>query len=257
MSGLKIGPTGEPELTREAKEAIRGYMVYLFTLPAIALTIISAAGGFFINNIAFQSGYNEAYKTAVGDIVTAAKQVELARSHSDEALKTMNKQVEVLDVAVKKATEASNETTQTSEKASKLLTDNIEKLADTLAGTRTFRNAASTVVAPAYADLRGDIEKLQVEVSKIQNLEFIVRTSGRGAAGDRREARCENREVLIGGSCIGFTSNFLGGIGPELENVQNPPNSEMPLRSIICYAANPGANVAAMAICMRPKKQPG
>jgi hypothetical protein len=199
MSGLKTGPAGEVELTREAKEAVRGYILYLITLPAIGLTIISAAGGFFINKVAFQSGYNEAYKAAVADVVTASKDVAIAKSRADEALITMNEEV-------KKATRASNEAMQTSEKASQVLTSNIEQLATTLAGTETFRLAANTVLIPGFADLRGKLSAL------LQSLDHLslYQNDCTGAGISPCEISCgDPQERLIGGLCL-----VPGGVSP-------------------------------------------
>jgi hypothetical protein len=224
MSGLKIGPAGEAELTREAKEAVRGYMLYLITLPAIGLTIISAAAGFFINKVAFQSGYNEAYKTAVADVVKASKDVGIATSKADEALKTMNQEIEngraTIDASVKKATEASNEAMQTSEKAAQVLTSNTEQLAATLAGTETFRRAANTVAIPGFADLNGNVEKLRIRVdSFLQSLNSLTlyQSNCAGASISPCEVSCADpQERLIGGLCLvpgGGGTGFVQNVG--------------------------------------------
>jgi hypothetical protein len=206
MSGLKINPAGEVELTREAKEAVRGYMLYLITLPVIALTIISAAGGFFINKVAFQSGYNEAYKAAVTDVVMASKEVALAKSHADEALKTMNE-------SVKRATDASNAAMQTSEKASKLLTSNTEQLAAALAGTEQFRRAFNTVVVPGFRDLSSRVDVL------LQSLDHLAvyQNDCSGAGISPCEVSCRDlQERLIGGLCLvpgGSGTGFVQNVG--------------------------------------------
>jgi hypothetical protein len=178
-------------------------MLYLITLPAIALTIISAAVGFFINKVAFQSGYNEAYRAAVTDVVTASKEVALAKSHADEALNTLNEAINVgrtkIDASVKQATDASNAAMQTSEKASKVLTSNITQLATTLAGTDTFRNAANTVLIPGFGDLRSRVDAL------LKSLDHLTVYS-KDCTGEHVspcEVSCgDPQERLIGGFCL-------------------------------------------------------
>ena len=162
MSGTKnVGEKQEVELTREAKEAIRSYMLSLIALPAFFLTVISAAGGFFLNKIAFQDGYNEAYKTAISDVVTAAKDVGIAKSNANDALKNMNDAIKdglaKLAVSLQDAAKVSEDSKLTSQKASALINSDINGLAVTLAKTEAFQRAADNVLIPGFAALGRDV----------------------------------------------------------------------------------------------------
>ena len=62
----------ESSLTLQEKEKMRKYMLSLIVIPGAALTVASFFLGFFINEVAKQGAYNEAYSQASGLIMTTA-----------------------------------------------------------------------------------------------------------------------------------------------------------------------------------------
>lgn len=66
----------EPELTREAKEAIRAYMLKLVALPGISLSIVAFLLGFFIRDVAVKQAQYEAYNQVSKDVIQLTKDME-------------------------------------------------------------------------------------------------------------------------------------------------------------------------------------
>lgn len=52
------------DLSEDAKRLIRNYMLTLVALPATVLAVVSAVGGYFLNNIATAQAYEKAYTNA-------------------------------------------------------------------------------------------------------------------------------------------------------------------------------------------------
>ena len=77
-----MGRYNDDCLTLQAKEAVRKYMLTLVVLPGTLLAVVSFFLGFFINEVAKQGAYNEAYSQASGVIMATAA----------EAAKTSGKQ---------------------------------------------------------------------------------------------------------------------------------------------------------------------
>ncbi|GEM_PF-4291944 len=144
-------------LTAPAREAIRGYMLRLISLPAVFLTLVSGVGGFFLNKVAFQEGYTEGYKTVIQDIMRLSLQVSEVKGKSDATLAEMIKSATLAREVVKEAKD-------NSDKASKILTDDMTKLAEEVASTPKFRAAAMSVAVPALGDLRKDIKTVSERV---------------------------------------------------------------------------------------------
>ena len=75
-------------LTHPAKAAIRKYMLQLVGVPAIVLTAISFAAGFFVNNAleaAKKTGEVEAFKAQSDRIMDILKSAETSRANLEAA----------------------------------------------------------------------------------------------------------------------------------------------------------------------------
>lgn len=60
------------QLSIQEREAVRKYMLNLIVIPGTLLAVVSFLLGFFINEVAKQSAYNEAYGQATSVIMTTA-----------------------------------------------------------------------------------------------------------------------------------------------------------------------------------------
>ena len=116
--------------------------------------------------------------------------------------------------------------------------------------TQEAEDQAKQIVADRIAEFQRDFPQ-----KILASVEFIVRTSGKGPKGQSMPAQCMDNEVLVGGSCMGRDPTPTPGLGPELESVDLPSGSVEPLNRIMCHAPYRDHQVAAMAICMRPKKR--
>jgi hypothetical protein len=232
----------EDILTEPAKDAIRGYILRLVALPAAFLAIISGVGGFFLNKVAFQEGYTEGYKGVIRDIIGTAKEVGEAKGKADAALvqlrEAISKGQDSIVSHLRDSTNASaeakaaaEEARKTSETARKNLTQNQEELAAALAGTSTFRDAATSVINPSFGDLKREVETIASRLSGVQlecKTEMLrspasnnFTTSIPTPAGFR----------LVGGSCS--FDNWIAGDNPTMIQV-GPPNNTG--REWSCYA---------------------
>lgn len=75
----------EPELTAEAKEAIRSYVVKLLVLPATASAVLAFFLGYFIKDVATQTAYTDAYKQASLQILSLSGDAQAAKHNALEA----------------------------------------------------------------------------------------------------------------------------------------------------------------------------
>lgn len=127
---------GENKLTQEAKDAIRGYMVRLVALPGVVVALAAFALGFFLNEVARQGAFNEAYKDASIHIL------KLGVKASEAVTKAENSKalVENLVDEVKGTVEKSNELERRLETANALtIADNlVNQVAETIVSQRNF-----------------------------------------------------------------------------------------------------------------------
>jgi len=70
------------ELTLEAKELIKKYMIKLVTIPGVLLAILGFLIGFFLNDVAKASAYNKAYEKASQLILELTKETSTAALES-------------------------------------------------------------------------------------------------------------------------------------------------------------------------------
>ena len=129
------------------------------------------------------------------------------------------------------------------------LTLNITKNTDQIAENPVFQDAVKEKVIKQIQD------KIPTPSSIIQSMQFIVRSSGLGPPD--AFSRCQENEILIGGSCINRIptlpqlSNQVG-IGPVFTTVNSP------ITEIRCqrYTGDGSLYVEAFAICLRIKDRP-
>lgn|GEM_PF-6220951 len=93
----------EPELTCESKEAIRGYLLRLFTLPAIAVSVLSFILGLAIREGATGRALAEATKDVLPQITSATKAASDASASAERAKLSTEK---ILSDAEQTATKA-------------------------------------------------------------------------------------------------------------------------------------------------------
>ena len=91
--------TTAPRLTLEAREAIRQYLLKIAIPSGVTLTILSFALGFFINDLARQSAYMDAYTTAF----------ERAMDSQSNVLSNSTARIAQSEIAVKSSEAAANE----------------------------------------------------------------------------------------------------------------------------------------------------
>lgn len=72
-------------LSAEAKQAIQKYMIRLVSLPGAIIALGAFAAGFFVNDVAKQSAYNDAYKEATTNIVALAQVASNAANDAKSA----------------------------------------------------------------------------------------------------------------------------------------------------------------------------
>ena len=126
----------ENELTLETKEAIRGYLLRLVALPGFLVALVAFALGFFLNEVARQGAFNEAYQDASGHIL------ELGVKASQAVTEAQNNKrvVDGLVNEVKRTVEKSKEFEKRLKTADALtLADNlVNEIAGTIVGQQNF-----------------------------------------------------------------------------------------------------------------------
>jgi hypothetical protein len=75
------------ELSPQAKEAIRSYMIKIVTIPGVLLAILGFLIGFFLNDVAKASAYNKAYEKASQLILNLTKETSTAALESQKIQK--------------------------------------------------------------------------------------------------------------------------------------------------------------------------
>ncbi len=142
----------EPQLTREAKEAIRTYIITLMAIPGVAISIIMFLLGLFLNDVVKQGAYNEAFKTASSELFTAyqkvAESTEAARQAAVEAVRLK----EDLTRAEKEAKDirASLKTAQAFQQS--------EQIVDQVVDSLVKRNDFTEKIQKKYTDRLEEVE---------------------------------------------------------------------------------------------------
>jgi hypothetical protein len=72
----------EPELTLEAKEAIRGYILKIMIPSGTALAVVSFGMGFLINDVARKDAYSTAFTEANKAVLDTVSRVSKAESEA-------------------------------------------------------------------------------------------------------------------------------------------------------------------------------
>lgn len=70
----------EPELTFEAKVAIRTYMLKVVVIPSFILTVLGFTIGFFVNDVAKKDAYTRAYEQASSTILKLTSEASQANT---------------------------------------------------------------------------------------------------------------------------------------------------------------------------------
>jgi len=164
----------ESSLTLQEKESIRKYMLDLVVLPGALLTVVSFFLGFFINEVAKQGAYNEAYSQATGVIMATAA----------EAAKTSGK----IDGLYKQASVLLVEAEETRKKVELSAADIASKVSKDLSNNQSFMKKLSLPLTQIGNNLEQKIKveenkrlvlvkKQKVNESKIINLEERVKTT--------------------------------------------------------------------------------
>ena len=114
----------ESSLTLQEKDRIRKYMLSLIVIPGAILTVASFFLGFFINEVAKQGAYNEAYSQASGLILDTVS----------EAAETSGK----LDGLYTQANKLLTETEDTRKKVELSVSQNSSRIASNLSADPSF-----------------------------------------------------------------------------------------------------------------------
>jgi hypothetical protein len=103
-----MNTTPEPELTHEARQAIRSYMMKLVTLPAVFASVALFFAGYFAKDVFGAKAENAAYATAsakILDMTAAASQAQAeaanAKLQASEAISQAQKTNQKLNEAAK------------------------------------------------------------------------------------------------------------------------------------------------------------
>jgi len=158
----------DAHLTMQAKEAVRKYMLTLIVIPGTILAVASFLLGFFINEVAKQGAYNEAYSQASGVIMATAAEAAKTSGKIDalyaqansllaEAEETRKKvELSASDIASKVARELSNDTSFV-KKASQPLTQISKNLNQRLED----KNSKSIGLAKKVKVIEKDINEIK------------------------------------------------------------------------------------------------
>ena len=143
----------EPDLTREAKEAIRSYVLNLVIPTGTVLALVSFALGFLINDVARKDAYNRAFNEAIKMVLDIVNRVSKAEQEAMRASVVLN---EALVIAGK---------INASESLSRS-DDQIAKIAVELAKNQEFLNAVRSVRVSLGQEIYIDYERLDHSFDK-------------------------------------------------------------------------------------------
>ena len=87
----------EPELTREAEEAIRGYILKLVVPSGTILAVVSFGLGFLINDVARKDAYSTAFNDANKTVLDTVSRVSKAESEATRASLVLNDALVIAD----------------------------------------------------------------------------------------------------------------------------------------------------------------
>lgn len=153
-----MGRYNDDCLTLQAKEAVRKYMLTLVVLPGTLLAVVSFFLGFFINEVAKQGAYNEAYSQASGVIMATAA----------EAAKTSGK----IDALYAQANILLAEAEETRKIVELSASDIASKVAKKLSNDTLFVKKATQPLAQMGENLE---QRLKDKSSKVMTLDKKVK----------------------------------------------------------------------------------
>ena len=100
------------ELTPQAREAVRAYLRYLFTVPGLIAVLLAGAGGFFFQDIVYKRAYDTAYNDALSQVqshlITTTQEIAKAESEMQGLLKRMREQTKEGEELQKKWEDTTN-----------------------------------------------------------------------------------------------------------------------------------------------------
>ncbi len=160
------------QLTPEAKEAIRAYLLKIMAPLLAVASIASAAIGFGINEVARSSAYASAYSEASDAMIRIATASSEAKTKADVMAETIaNKSNE----AVKAADRAS----AAAAKIAAISSDKFELLASQLLADPNFRQSLASVSDERLKSANAKAESIQNAWNKLL-LDGTPATEGRG-----------------------------------------------------------------------------
>jgi hypothetical protein len=176
------------------KLAIQSYMLKFVIPSAVALSIISAAIGFFVDRLGRNEAYMETYKEIEPKLIdaqaratTAVTKVEVVVSKTEENLK---QQTEDISKQRRDLSQLISSAKLQSEDFSKSIQQNFEKIADAVVHKDEFRKEI-------FVLSQEELNKINTNLSNIASKQIIVGI-------DRIDS------INIGGSPQTFVSNNIG-----------------------------------------------
>ena len=162
----------DPELTPQAKEAIRTYMLKFAIPSAVLLTTVSGALGYVVSGLARIDAANEASKYALAAAGAAA---EAKANATQAAIDAGSSQTKATSAAAS-AEETKRYLLSAKDQLDKILTGQYEGLAKSLFAIKEFRDSIQTIPQIQVSEINAKL--LQIEKALYEGSDASVPAPG-------------------------------------------------------------------------------
>jgi hypothetical protein len=194
------------KLTLEAREAVRAYVLKLAALPVVAVSILSFALGFGVNEAArgaaYAAAYSAASKSALDQVAAAAH----AGSKADSARERIERIEARLETVSNRANKSATAVEQELKRVQAFSAEKLSEMATALAKDGGFRTSLANVSNEQLATLGKEVGSLA------RRLEWKDVTASAGPF----NPSCEYKFVLQSDGDLSFSGGFGASVGDVL-----------------------------------------
>jgi hypothetical protein len=184
----------DPELTLEAREAIRSFLIKWFTLPGTIGAIVVFLLGFYIKDVAQQKATNDAFSLWQATMMKLTDEVKESKSKAD----TASREIDVMMKQIQETGKRANEFSQT-----------ISGLDQKLQTTKAFQDSDTNV--QKIADIIAQDPRIRdkiLDIGKNVNDRIALMESGIAVMRDNMKIRCLQGKIKELGKNLVFQFEF-------------------------------------------------
>lgn len=178
MADPAIGPDGQ--LTEAAKTLIHAYLFKIGIPSAVALSILSALGGFAINEVARGTAYVQAYGEVSKNILETASKASQALGQAESLRDASKKSSDDAETALSAVRNAKLQ-------LEKLISNDADAIATALVAKPDFKTSIANIQQDEFKKLGGQVSSLRDSILAMQSVSSnsIVRGTNTDVAANK------------------------------------------------------------------------